>query len=86
MKPEERLIFTSALRADFRPAPPSDNGVIGMHFTAVIVMEALGANQTRYTAYALHGSPEHRAEHEAMGFEDGWGAALDQLVAICKTL
>jgi len=34
---------------------------------------------TQCVATALHRDPEGRARHEAMGFVDGWGAALDQL-------
>ncbi|MFN0094359.1 MAG: SRPBCC family protein [Dehalococcoidia bacterium] len=82
VEPERRLVFTDALRGDFRPAPKSDD----IQMTAHIIMEPVGERQTRYTAYALHNSAEHRTQHEAMGFHDGWGAALDQLVALCKTL
>ncbi|MGH8588953.1 MAG: SRPBCC domain-containing protein, partial [Gammaproteobacteria bacterium] len=35
-----------------------------------------------YTALVLHGDEEARKEHEAMGFHEGWGKALDQLVAL----
>lgn len=34
----------------------------------------------------MHKSEEERKAHEAMGFHDGWGAALDQLVALAKTM
>ncbi len=39
---------------------------------------------TRYVATALHRDPEGREKHERMGFHNGWGAALDQLVAHAK--
>lgn len=39
---------------------------------------------TRYTASARHWSEEARAQHEAMGFTQGWSAAADQLAALCE--
>lgn len=41
---------------------------------------------TRYTAIARHGTPEARKRHEEMGFHEGSGAALDQLVELAKEL
>jgi uncharacterized protein YndB with AHSA1/START domain len=72
---ERRLVFTDALLPGYRPAPES-------FFTAVISMEPTGPDgrYTRYVARALHADPEARKRHEDMGFHDGWGAALDQLV------
>jgi hypothetical protein len=51
--------------------------------TAVIAMESLG-RQTRYTATALHRDEASRKRHEDMGFLNGWGTALDQLVEHIK--
>lgn len=53
-------------------------------FTAVITLEAQGASSTKYTARAIHANAESAAAHAAMGFDKGWGAALDQLVALVK--
>ena len=39
---------------------------------------------TRYTARARHWTDEAKAQHEAMGFEAGWGACADQLKALCE--
>lgn len=75
---QQRLVFTDALLPGYRPAPEP-------FFTAVVEMRDSGAG-TRYVATALHRDPEARARHEAMGFVDGWGKALDQLVAHVKTL
>lgn len=73
-----RLVFTSALGPGYRPVPvPEDQ----FHFTAIIDIVAEGSG-TRYTATALHDSESARKQHEAMGFTDGWGAALDQMVAM----
>jgi uncharacterized protein YndB with AHSA1/START domain len=39
---------------------------------------------TKYTAVAMHSCEEDRKKHESMGFEEGWGKALDQLVELMK--
>jgi len=74
-----RLVWTAALGPGFRPVA-SD-----FPFTAVVTMEPAGAG-TKYRAVAVHGSEELRAQHEEMGFHEGWGAALDQLVEVAKGL
>lgn len=40
---------------------------------------------TRYTAIAMHQDPAGRAKHEEMGFAEGWGKALDQLVELMQS-
>ena len=52
--------------------------------TAFITIEPHGAG-TRYTATVLHADAASREKHEAMGFHHGWGAACDQLVALCRS-
>jgi uncharacterized protein YndB with AHSA1/START domain len=78
----ERLAFTNALEPGYRPAnsPPDV-----LAFTAVISLEPHGKG-TKYTALAMHKDEEGRKRHEAMGFRDGWGKALDQLVALAKRM
>jgi len=51
----------------------------------MILLEPHGRG-TRYTAIALHRTAAEKARHEEMGFHDGWGTALDQLVAHVGTL
>lgn len=81
--PNERLVWTDALLPGFRPAAEvSDGGP--MKFTGIILLEARG-DGTRYRAIALHGGEADRKRHEEMGFIDGWGKALDQLVAYMKS-
>lgn len=84
----ERLVWTDALEPGFRPAnkvidPAHDCGCTV--FTAVLTLTAEGRG-TKYSALAMHKSEEERKAHEAMGFHDGWGTALDQLVALAKTM
>ena len=74
-----RFVWTAALGPGFRPAA-SD-----LPFTAIISLEPAGSG-TRYRAVAVHGSTGTRAAHEKLGFHEGWGIALDQLVAVAKHL
>lgn len=76
--PNKRLVFTDALLPGYRPAP-------NPFMTAIVTLEAHGKG-TRYVATALHRDEAAREQHEKMGFHDGWGKALDQLVALAKTL
>ena len=78
--PMERLVFTSVLHPGYRPAPAGD-----LPFTAIITMESEGTG-TRYVATALHQDESGCEKHKAMGFHEGWGTALDQLVAHVKSL
>ncbi len=81
--PERRFVFTSVLGDGFRPVTPS-NSAEGMAFTAVIELEPLADGGTRYRATALHPDAETAQRHSAMGFHDGWGAALDQMVRMIQ--
>lgn len=65
----------------FIPSPPANPG---FHFTAELIFEPINGG-TRYTARVIHGNTEDRDQHQAMGFEVGWSAALDQLIALLKT-
>ncbi len=76
--PNERLVWTSALLAGFRPAPPRTHFP---HITAAILLSPQGSG-TKYTAVVMHPTEEGRKQHEAMGFHDGWSTALDQMVAL----
>ncbi len=76
--PHERLVFTDTLLPGYRPSEEP-------FFTGIITLERRG-NGTRYVAMARHGNDAARKRHEEMGFHDGWGKALDQLVAHAKTM
>lgn len=79
--PNERLVWTGALLPGYRPAPAARDDIV---FTAIILIEPHNAG-TKYTAIAIHRDVEGCAQHAAMGFHAGWGAALDQLVAVAKS-
>jgi uncharacterized protein YndB with AHSA1/START domain len=78
----EKLVFTSALLPGYRPAEKAD-GCAGLLFTAIILMEAQG-RKTKYTAIAIHSDEASRKSHDEMGFRDGWGKALDQMVDMIR--
>lgn len=78
----EKLVWTAALTAGYRP---QNAGGFGPLFTAVILLEPHGAG-TKYTAIAIHADEDAAKGHADMGFHDGWGKALDQLVTLAKTM
>ena len=77
--PQQRLVFTSCLLADWRPATP------WMAFTAIITLADEGAG-TRYVAHVMHPDQATRDRHAEMGFFDGWNTCIDQLDAIALQL
>lgn len=84
--PNEKLVWTSALGPGYRPLIRMSTGTCEeLYFTAILTLEALG-RRTKYRAVAIHGDEASSKKHEEMGFQDGWGAALDQLVELAKTL
>ena len=84
--PNERLVWTSTMREGFRPQPrgKSSDPASEFPFTAVLDLAPSGKG-TKYTATVIHGDEEARRTHENMGFEQGWGIALDQLVEYMKS-
>lgn len=75
--PKKRLVFTDTLLPGFRPAPEP-------FFTAVLSLEPKG-NGTRYVAIAIHRDEAGREKHEQMGFHQGWGTVVTQMVEYIKT-
>jgi uncharacterized protein YndB with AHSA1/START domain len=78
VQPCERLVWTNALRPGYRPATEG-------FFTAVMTLEPRG-DLTLCTAVAMHRDEHDRDKHADMGFSDGWGTVLDQLVAYAPTI
>ena len=91
----ERIVWTNAMLPGFRPAPvnaPCGDDTEFM-FTAKVEFEPHGVNGesgvsgvsgTKYRATVIHADEAGCQKHAAMGFEGGWGAALEQLVAMVK--
>lgn len=81
VEPNRLLVFTSVMTEDFRPVAPSD-GAGDLGFTARIEIEASADGGTHYRAIAMHANEDAYKQHSDMGFAEGWGAALDQLVTL----
>lgn len=75
--PERKVVFTDAFTAGWNPAGPFMVGI--MEF------EPQG-DKTAYRATARHWTAEAKAQHEAMGFTEGWGVVAEQLEAVAKRL
>lgn len=83
IEPGRLLVFTSAMTEGFRPVSPS-NGAGDMPFTARIELSPTVGGGTHYRAIAIHPTAELARRHQEMGFQEGWSAALDQLVALYR--
>lgn len=80
--PNRKLVWTSALGPGYRP---HDAAAAPWFFTAVLTFEPHGDGGCKYTAMAMHSTKAHAQSHEQMGFSQGWGIVLDQLVAYVKS-
>ena len=78
--PGRKLVWTGALGEGFRPNVVD---LLGFPFSGIIEISPHG-NGTKYIATVLHNSEKDRDTHAQMGFEGGWGTALDQMVAMIK--
>jgi uncharacterized protein YndB with AHSA1/START domain len=76
--PNEKLVWTSALLPEYRPAALAPGA---FPFTATLRFEAVEGG-TRYRAHVAHADVESCQKHMAMGFQEGWGQALTQLVEL----
>ena len=77
--PDKKLVFTDAYTEGWKPAPEP-------FMTAIITLDDLDDNRTRYTAIARHRSAEAAETHRQMGFYQGWGTVVDQLEAYARGL
>lgn len=76
--PMERIVSTDALTPGWVPQGP--------FIVRIDTFEDAGDGRTRYSAIARHWTAEARDQHLAMGFEQGWGVATDQLEAVARRL
>lgn len=76
--PDRRLVWTDALTGGYRPSG-------GGFMTGIITFDPIPGG-TRYRGLVLHADRAGRDKHEAMGFDEGWGKAADQLAALARTL
>ncbi len=82
----EKLVWTSALGPEYRPAEMASTGCESFPMTAVVTLADAGNGKTLYRAVALHRNKADRDVHEKMGFQDGWGTCADQLEELAKAL
>lgn len=77
--PTRRLAFTDAYTEGWKPKTES-------FMTAILDLSEDGQGGTIYTATARHRTPELCENHKQMGFYEGWGIVVDQLVEYAQTL
>lgn len=69
----ERIVFTNAIDSAWRPANPAP-----VPMTAEITLSD-HPDGTDYRIIVRHGDPAARAQHEELGFYEGWGTVTKQL-------
>ena len=82
----EKLVWTSALAPQYRPAEMATEGCESFPMTAIVTMADAGNGKTLYRAFALHRNKTDRDMHANMGFEEGWGKCAEQLEDLAKEL
>jgi uncharacterized protein YndB with AHSA1/START domain len=82
----KKFSWTSALGPGFRPAELAATGCESFPMTAIVTFADAGGGKTHYKAVALHKDAADRAQHEQMGFHDGWGTVASQLEELAKSL
>lgn len=75
--PQQRLVFTDALVAGWRPAEAP--------FVTSIITMADHPEGTEYTATAMHRNAADRDQHVRLGFHDGWGTVVAQLADLVES-
>ncbi len=78
------LVWTNIFQPSWEPVERKSENDFFM--TGIIRLDEISDTQTKYTAIARHWSVDDSKRHESMGFQEGWGIALDQLVEYSKTL
>ncbi|WP_323765307.1 SRPBCC family protein [Marinovum sp.] len=77
--PERRLVFTDTYTEGWKPAEDP-------FMTAILDLEPTEDGGTVYTATARHRTAEKAQAHKDMGFYEGWGVVVDQLVDYAQGL
>ena len=82
--PEQKLVFTDLMTADFAPVAAA-SADFGPAFTAVLTFAPEGRG-TRYRAVARHSTATDAKANLDMGFSEGWGMTADQLDTLSQGL
>ena len=78
--PNQKLVFSDAFVGNWVPKEGAP------FFTGVLTFEDADPGKTKYTARARHWTAEAKAQHEQMGFLQGWEICARQMEALAKTL
>jgi uncharacterized protein YndB with AHSA1/START domain len=73
-----RIVFTNAIDSAWRPAHPEP-----VPMTAEITLGD-HPDGTDYRVIVRHGDPAAKAQHEKLGFMDGWGSVTEQLARVVE--
>lgn len=84
IEPQRRLVWTNEFGPGFKPKPHPKDENLGFFFVVDLRLAPLSGGGTSYTANVMHQSEANKRAHEDMGFQHGWGAALDQLVELMQ--
>jgi uncharacterized protein YndB with AHSA1/START domain len=71
----KRIVSTDAFEVGWEPQGP---------FMLAVTEFIEEGGKTRYRATARHWTAEAKAQHEAMGFQDGWGKVAEQLAQLAE--
>lgn len=77
-----KIVFSSAFTEDWSPATKPFEEEHAFPFVGIVTFEDLGNGLLRYSATVRHWTQADCDKHAAMGFEQGWNAALDQLIEL----
>ena len=81
---QRRLVWTNEFGPGFRPKPQAKEENLGFFFVVDLRLAPLKGGGTSYTANVMHQNEASRKAHDEMGFQQGWGASLDQLVELMQ--
>lgn len=76
---DQKVVWTDLLGGDYEV---KDQGLC----LCIVTFTPDGQGGTHYKAIARHKNTEDKKKHEEMGFQEGWGIACDQMVALMKSL
>ncbi|MEY2993844.1 MAG: hypothetical protein RL357_779 [Pseudomonadota bacterium] len=79
IEPPHRLVWTGMMSEGYRPNVISQ---LGFGFVCDLRFTPLPEGGSRFHACVMHADPEGKVKHEQMGFDQGWRAALSQLVEL----
>ena len=75
---QQRIVFTNAIDSEWRPASPMPVAMVAE------VTFADHPDGTDYRIVVRHGDPADRAQHEKLGFFEGWGSVTAQLAGVVE--